>query len=221
VALDTITGEVGSAGASCVDLFETPFTEDGFLGELFPGQGAINCQAYYLSENQLNARKKMLAGESAEAVVNWLIQNDLESKSYFRQYGAVSFSQNKISATAFTGDSTDAYTGHIIGRNYSIQGNILIGEKVLLAMEKAFLETDGDLSCKLMAALQGANIVGADRRCAPNKSSSLFAFVKVAQKADIFGTPSLKLSFRSHSGDQIEQIDSFQSIFDKVNLSCP
>ena len=45
VAMDPITGEVGSAGASCVDLDANNLPTDDFLGELFPGLGAINSQA--------------------------------------------------------------------------------------------------------------------------------------------------------------------------------
>jgi len=37
VALDSITGEVGSAGASCVNLNNWPGMTDHFLGELLPG----------------------------------------------------------------------------------------------------------------------------------------------------------------------------------------
>jgi hypothetical protein len=72
-----------------------------------------------------------------------------------------------------------------------------------------------------MAALQGANTVGADRRCSANKSSSLFAFIKVAQKDDIFGEPSFNLSVRTHAGEFIEPIDSLQILFDNQYLSCP
>ena len=36
VAVDVQTGEVGSAGASCVDLFQTNLSDDDFLGELIP-----------------------------------------------------------------------------------------------------------------------------------------------------------------------------------------
>ena len=36
VAVDTVTGEVGSAGAPCVDLFQTSLNTDDFLGVLFP-----------------------------------------------------------------------------------------------------------------------------------------------------------------------------------------
>jgi uncharacterized Ntn-hydrolase superfamily protein len=221
VAMDTVTGEVGSAGASCVDLFQTNFIDDSFLGELFPAKGAINSQAYYLRSNQVNAQEKLIAGLKAADIINWLETNDTEGKSSFRQYGIVTLINGKVTTAAFTGDSTDDYKGHLTGVNYSIQGNILADKNVLEAMETAFINTRGDLSCKLMAALQGANTVGADRRCSANKSSSLFAFIKVAQKDDIFGEPSFSLSVRTHAGEFIEPIDSLQILFDNQYLSCP
>ena len=65
-----------------------------------------------------------------------------------------------------------------------------------------------------MAALQGANMVGADTRCSSNGTSSLFAFVKVSQPSDIFGSPSFNISVRTHSNSGIEPIDSLQNLFD-------
>jgi hypothetical protein len=84
-------------------------------------------------------------------------------------------------------------------------------------MEAQFIRAEGDLACKLMAALQGANVVGADTRCASNGSSSLFAFVKVAQPQDTFGLPSFLVSMRSKNGEGIEPIDSLQTLFDLVH----
>jgi hypothetical protein len=84
-------------------------------------------------------------------------------------------------------------------------------------MEARFLRADGDLACKLMAALQGANMTGADSRCASNGTSSLFAFVKVAQPDDVFGEPSFLLSVRTHANAGIEPIDSLQVKFDAVH----
>ena len=83
-------------------------------------------------------------------------------------------------------------------------------------MEAGFLNTEGDLACKLMGALQGANIVGADFRCTNNGTSSLFAFVKVAQPSDTFGDPSFLLSVRTGSTDQIEPITELQILFDET-----
>ncbi|HQW25226.1 MAG TPA: hypothetical protein PLV75_04695, partial [Saprospiraceae bacterium] len=52
VAADSTTREVGSAGASCVDLFAAGLADPSFLGQLLPDTGAINTQAFYLPTNQ-------------------------------------------------------------------------------------------------------------------------------------------------------------------------
>ena len=214
VALDSITGEVGSAGASCVDMFMTGFSTNDFLGQLIPNIGAINTQAWYNSTNQTNATNRMNLGDTPNQIIDWLILNDVQSTPELRQYGIVAMVNGSPQAAAYTGISTDSYKNHIIGDNYAIQGNILLGQEVLDSIESRFLNTSGDLTCKLMAALQGANMVGADTRCSSNGTSSLFAFVKVSQPSDIFGSPSFNISVRTHSNSGIEPIDSLQNLFD-------
>ncbi len=215
VAMDPVTGEVGSAGASCVDLDANNLPTDDFLGELFPGLGAINSQAYYIPANQANARARMNEGYTPSEIIEWLINNDVQNQPQFRQYGIVGKVGENIETAAYTGVATDDYKNDITGPNYSIQGNILLGEEVLNGMEAGFLNAEGDLACKLMGALQGANIVGADFRCTNNGTSSLFAFVKVAQPSDTFGDPSFLLSVRTGSNDQIEPITELQILFDE------
>ncbi len=217
VAMDTITREVGSAGASCVDMDNFPGYADDFLGELFPGQGAINTQAWYLASNQAIARARMKAGDTPEEIIQWLYDNDAENQPEKRQYGIVAFVEGSPQTAAHTGTQTDDYKNHVLGPNYSIQGNILLGQEILDSMEARFLRADGDLACKLMAALQGAKVVGADTRCATNGSSALFAFVKVAQPADTFGSPSFVVSVRTKNGQNIEPIDSLQTLFSLVH----
>ncbi|NOY49415.1 MAG: DUF1028 domain-containing protein [Chlorobi bacterium] len=216
VAVDTITGEVGSAGASCVDMDDFTDYDDDFLGELFPGVGAINTQAWYLATNQANARERMNAGDMPQQIIDWLYNNDAQNNPEKRQYGIVRLNNNSSLSAAFTGNQTDDYKNHITGPNYSIQGNILKGPEVLDSMETRFLREEGDLACKLMAALQGAKMIGADSRCFSNGTSSLFSFVKVAQTDDVFGEPSFLLSVRTSSGEGIEPIDSLQVKFDLV-----
>lgn len=213
VAVDSITGEVGSAGASCVDLFQTGFQTDHFLGQLIPGIGAINTQAWYLAANQNNATNRMNLGDTPSQIIQWLITNDSQSQPELRQYGIVAMINGSPQTAAHTGSSTNNYKNHIIGPNYSIQGNILLDQEVLDSMEARFLNENGDLACKLMAALQGANRIGADTRCATNGTSSLFAFVKVAQPTDVFGSPSFVASVRTSNNAGIEPIDSLQSKF--------
>jgi uncharacterized Ntn-hydrolase superfamily protein len=218
VAADSTTREVGSAGASCVDLFAAGFADPSFLGQLLPDTGAINTQADYTPANQNNARIRMRAGDTPIQIINWLAKHDAGGNSSIRQYGIVGFKGDVVSAAGYTGTNCINYknhvTGNIDGIYYSIQGNILLGQQILDSMEYKFRNATGDIACRLMAALQGANVVGADTRCAPDGTSSLFAFLKVAQPSDTYGNPSFSISLRTHDNTQIEPIDSLQTIFD-------
>lgn len=217
VAADSTSREVGSAGASCLDLFLTGFDDDSFLGDLLPDTGAINTQAFYLPANQNNARARMRAGNTPQQIVDWLSKYDAQNNSTIRQYGIVGFSGTNVSAAGFTGTNTNNYKNHITGNidgfYYSIQGNILLSQEILDSMEFRFRNESGDLACKMMAAMQGANVVGADTRCTPDGTSSLFAFLKVAQPDDTYGNPSLSISLRTRDNAGIEPIDSLQVLF--------
>lgn len=219
VAVDSVTGEVGSAGASCVDLLLVfPNYAVDFLGDLVPGQGAINTQASYNATNQSNARARLLAGNTPQQIISWLTSFDAGNNPNIRQYGIASFVNGSPQTAGYTGTSTQNYKNHIAGPNYCIQGNILLGQSVLDSMEARFLREPGDLACKLMAALQGAKVVGADTRCASNNSSSLFAFVKVTQPTDSIGSPSFLVKVKTPGGAQIEPIDSLQRLFDAQHV---
>lgn len=213
VAVDSVTGEVGSAGASCVDMANFPQYQPDFLGELLPGRGAINTQSYYDETNQQNARLRMLAGNTPQQIINWLVTNDINATPGNRQYGIAAMVNGNPQTAAYTGSDCFDFKAHITGRNYSIQGNILSGKHVLDSMEARFLRTNGDLACKLMAALQGANSVGADKRCAIYGTSSLFAFVKVSLPTDSFNKPSFRLTVKARSSAPFEPIDSLQKKF--------
>src|SRR5210317_282703 len=146
VALDSITGEVGSAGASCVDMSNFPGYDDDFLGELFPGVGAINTQAWYLAANQANARDRMNEGYTPEEIIQWLIENDVQNQPERRQYGIVAFVDDSTQSAGHTGVQTDDYKNHVLGPNYAIQGNILLGQEILDSMESRFINAPGDLA---------------------------------------------------------------------------
>lgn len=214
LAFDSVTREVGAAGASCLDLSAFPSLSNDFICELFPDTGAIACQAAYNPLNQQGARSRMRFGDSATAIIQWLENNDAGSNGSIRQYGAIRMDHALVKVAAFTGTNCMNYKNHITGRNYTIHGNILLGQQVLDSMEAKFKRAEGDLACKLMAAMQGANIPGADTRCMGNGTSSLFAFLKVMQPTDTFGKPSFLISLRTPGNAGIEPIDSLQRMFD-------
>ena len=215
VAVDSLTGEVGSAGASCVD-YVAAGLESGRIGDPIPGLGAINTQADTDTNNQQNARTRMLAGDSPQEIIDWLVSNDVDSDATVRQYGVVDLNGGQPRSAAHTGSNCFDYKNHILGPNYSIQGNILLAQTILDSMEARFLSAEGDLACKLMAALQGAKKVGADIRCNTNGTSALYAYVKVALPTDSLDNPSFILKVKTSGGAGIEPVDSLQIMFNNA-----
>jgi uncharacterized Ntn-hydrolase superfamily protein len=181
VAVDTLTGEIGSAGASCVTSSTAYPHGAAILSDVIPGIGAIHTQAAWNSTNQANAHAHMMAGESPQQIIDWLVAHDAQGNPATRQYGIVDFRNNHPRAAAYTGVSCSPYKNDTAGLFYSIQGNILLGQSILDSMQHRFLSTQGTLADRLMAALQGAKVIGADTRCAPRHSSSLSAFLRLAR----------------------------------------
>ncbi len=227
VAVDSATGQVGSAGASCISADNLaiffPFDDPDFLGELLPGLGAINTQAQYLAGNQDNAAEQLSLGKTPQEVVDWLAANDVNGNPAVRQYGVAALINGQPMAAGFTGANCINYKNHRVGPNYSIQGNILLGVQILDSMEARFLAAQAAGKClseQIMEAMQGAKVPGADTRCLNNGTSSMFAFIKVAQPGDDPTDPMLRL-FVSYNPLGIEPIDSLQAKFDLVNPCLP
>ena len=173
VAVDPATQEVGSAGASFVG-----GVTSSVISDVHPGVGAIHTQAYYEPLNQDFAKMLMDGGSSPQEIIDYLVAMDVES--YNRQYVVVDLVDEGRSA-AFTGDACPECRGQILGQTYAIAGNILHSAQVLEKMESSFLNTEGTLADKLMAALQGAKEEGGDKRGDEWGLSSLMAFLRVAQ----------------------------------------
>ena len=80
-------------------------------------------------------------------------------------------------------------------------------------MENNFNSTVGTLSDKLMTALQGANMPGADTRCLDDGTSSLSAFIRVANPLDDDNYfLDLNINNTSHGA---EPIDLLQELYDQ------
>ncbi|WP_135830396.1 DUF1028 domain-containing protein [Halorussus halobius] len=99
------------------------------------------------------------AGESAEAVVERLTEDDPESAQ--RQVGVVG---QDGSVAAFTGAECFEHAGDRQGDTYTVQGNILENADTLDAMAAAYESTEDGLPEKLLAALHAGNEAGGDRR---------------------------------------------------------
>ncbi len=222
VALDEETGEVGSAGASCV-VGAADLGGVILISDIVPGRGAINGQATVCIPhvNLQNGIDQMEAGLSPQAILDWLYDNDdcIFGTNESRQYGIVDFDgDGNARSAAFTGTEALDYAGHRVGSNYAIQGNILLGPEILDSMEFRFVNAEGSLAERLMAALQGANVPGADSRCLDDGTSSTSAFLQVYKPDDMVGMPSLRLNVME-TATGVEPIDSLQNLFDEWLLT--
>ena len=216
VAVDLATGQVGSAGATCLD--DNQIAGGAvIISDVIPDVGAIHTQSYWIPANQNAAHDQVVSGGlSPDELMAWLEENDAENTPAVRQYGMADLVSGVARAAAFTGDNCFDFKGHIVGDNYAIQGNILLGEEILTQMEAGFLQTEGTLAEKLMAALQGANVAGADTRCLDEGVSSRSAFLRVADPGDDPDALTLDIVV-SLTPFGVEPIDVLQEAFNVWN----
>lgn len=224
IAADPATGEIGAAGATCVDGIAA-FGGIQILNKIIPGRGGVNAQAYICINPHTNlelAIDRMEEGLSPGEIIDWLLTNDgCSSQNYnpaYRQYGILDFDpEGNVRTAGFTGDGANDYKEHRTGPTYAIQGNILLGPEVINGMEDGFNNTEGSLAQKLMGAMQGANIAGADVRCLDRGTSSTSAFLRVVRPTDDAADPFLNLSILEMPFGQ-EPIDSLQNLFSAWEL---
>jgi uncharacterized Ntn-hydrolase superfamily protein len=215
VAVDTITGEIGSAGATCGDSIIWPGTPGAYIiSDILPGVGAIHTQALWIASNQVNARVQMQQGASPNQIISWLVAHDVQNNPQSRQYGIVDYHNGTSRSAAFTGTNCYDYKNHILGPNYSIQGNILLGQQILDSMEYYFLNTPGCLPEKLMAAMNGAKVVGADTRCMVEGTSSLSAFLRMALPTDSYNNLFLDINVAG-TAPNVEPINVLQTKYNQ------
>jgi uncharacterized Ntn-hydrolase superfamily protein len=65
---------------------------------------------------------------------------------------------------AYTGPKATEWAGHKSGKYCTAQGNILAGPQVVANMVEQFEKTQGHLSKRLVAALEGGQAGGGDKR---------------------------------------------------------
>lgn len=123
------------------------------------GVGAVATQSFANTSFGPHGLNMMASGISAQDTLTRLLDEDSDREH--RQVGLVDASG---SSSTFTGKDCYNWAGGLIGPGYAIQGNILSGAGVVHAMEKAYLEMDGNLPARLHAALLAGEQAGGDRR---------------------------------------------------------
>ena len=153
VAFDEETGELGVA-------VQSHWFSVGFLVPWAKaGVGAVATQSFVKVDYGPKGLNRMENGQSAEEALNSLLAED-EGEAV-RQVAMIDV---KGSVAAHTGTKCIYAAGHQIGKNYSVQANLMEKETVWPSMANAFERSNGDLAEKMMAALEAAEAEGGDIR---------------------------------------------------------
>jgi len=123
------------------------------------GVGAVATQAFAEVAYGPRLLAALRDGASATDALTKLVAND--AMQAMHQVGVVDAHGG---AAAHTGASTVPETGHRIGDGYSVQANTMLRTTVPDAMATAFEAASGDLSLRLLEALDAAEAEGGDLR---------------------------------------------------------
>jgi len=166
--VDTRTREIAVGSCTCLTSFDLQATTPVVL----VGVGAATAQSSIDSGavNRMRIHSRLLAGVPLAQILADLAVLDGAHQS--RQYGMVDATGDTLT---FTGASAGAWAGGVTGSSgtihYAVQGNVLTGSPVVDMAEQAILTTSGDLSQKLMAAMEAARAMGGDGRCSCSPST--------------------------------------------------
>jgi len=153
VARDPDTGELGVAVQS--HWFS--------VGPIVPwaeaGVGAVATQSFVDPSYGKNGLDLMRGGVSAPDALKQLLAKD-EGREV-RQVGMID-AHGRVDA--WTGKNDIQAAGHIVGKNFSAQANLMLNNNVWPAMARAFEHTKGDLAERMLAALDAAQAAGGDIR---------------------------------------------------------
>ena len=201
VAFDPKTGDLGVAVQSkfpCVGSI-VPWAKSNV--------GAVATQANVNTTFGPRGLKLLEEGFSSSEVLSKLLEDD-----DLREQRQVGIIDAKGNAVAFTGKDCFYWAGHVVGENFSCQGNILVSDETVKSMAAAFQETEGDLADKLLAVLSAADEEG--RGDVRGKQSA--ALLIVREKGGFGGFTDVLVDIRVD--DHKEPIKELIRIFGMIDM---
>jgi len=131
----------------------------GVVPHVESGVGAIATQAHTNVVYGIKGLKLLKLGFSPQTALEAMLKEDTE-----REERQVIIIDKDGKTAAFTGKNTIDWKGHLIGENYVVAGNMLVGSKVVEAMAHTFEDSKGELSERLMKTLEAGQRAGGDKR---------------------------------------------------------
>lgn len=133
------------------------------VGSLVPwaqaGVGAIATQSFIEVRYGVSGLDLMASGLSAPRTLDALLAAD--ANPGVRQVAMIDASGQ---VAVHTGENCIQYAGHLTGKNFSVQSNLMIRPGVPQAMADAFQQAKGALAERMLTALEAAQSAGGDLR---------------------------------------------------------
>jgi uncharacterized Ntn-hydrolase superfamily protein len=157
---DPETGEVGGAVQSRV------FSVGNGVLWAEAGVGVVATQAIVDVSYGPRAMELLRLGYDPEVVVQTVLAGDPDPDpvGWTKEGRQFSVMDAQGNVATHTGPRASTWAGHRMDVHVSAQGNILAGPAVVEEMVRAFNETEGHLSFRLMAALDAGQAAGGDTR---------------------------------------------------------
>lgn len=153
IAHDPETGQLGGAVQ----------THQMGVGRLIPfalpGVGVVASQSLVNVSYNPQALAMLKEGVPPQQVIDALVASDMNAK---RRQVAVINQHGEVAA--FSGSGCIPSFGHHVGKNYSVQANMMTKTTVIEAMRLAFEAAKGDLAARMLTALQAAQREDGDIR---------------------------------------------------------
>ena len=164
VARDGNNGRFGVAVATC------HLAVGSTVPHIRSGVGAVATQAHTNPYLGICGLERLEQCADAHRVLETLLVDDDHRDC--RQFHLI---DHQGRTACWTGPDCGDWAGHHHGQDYSVAGNFLVGENVLLAMAAAFQTSDPSwkLGRRLMHALQAGEEEGGDRRAVSSTSAAL------------------------------------------------
>ena len=154
VCRDAKTGELGVAVQSHW------FSVGTTVSWAEAGIGAVATQSFVNKSFGIRGLALLRSGLTAQEVLDSLLKDDEG-----REVRQVAIVDNEGRLAVHTGRACIKYAGHIKGSNYSVQANMMLTDKVPLAMSAAFEKSEGKpIAERMLLALEGAQAAGGDIR---------------------------------------------------------
>ena len=185
VARDESTGEIGAGVQSHW------FSVGTVVPWVLAGVGAVVTQSFTNPAFGPQGLELLGEGTTPEKAVETMVQAD-EGRD-FRQLAVID-SQGRTHA--FTGKRCVAEAGHIFGKNYSVQANMMLSDKVWGDMADTFVSSEGPLDERIMLALEAAEAAGGDIR---GRQSAAILVVKAEGTGSVWKDRAVDLRVDDHA----------------------